>query len=192
MSVTTYYGRLTKEQLEAMASHPHGLSQFVDGTIPKDQMLYLDKAAPVIAWLLSPLKRHEQLHFAAVVNARDDIANFQKPDFGPEPPFDEILIPIEGRGETKEERLDVGMGPTCIIAPIDVKRFSQHLKSVSEATLRAQLDYKAMDEAALSVDYWQEEGDQNFNDYILPLFKQLQAFYGEAASKEQHVLVWYN
>ena len=192
MSVTTYYGRVTEEQLERMANHPDGLSQFADGTVPKEQMLYLDKAAPVLAWLLSPLKRHEQLHFAAVVNARDDIESFQKPDFGPEPAFDELLVPIEGRGETREERLDMGMGPACVIVPADVKRFSDHLSSIDEDRLREQLDYKAMDEAALPVDYWQEEGDQTFNEYILPLFKQLQAFYRDAASRDQHVLVWYN
>jgi hypothetical protein len=155
-------------------------------------MLYLDKAAPVIAWLLSPLKKHEQLHFAAVVNAGSDLDNFSPPDLGPEPPFDEWLIPIEGRGPRKEERLDVGMGPACVIASTEVARYAGMLPRITEAQLRKQLDFKALDEACLPVDYWREEGEQNFSEYILPLFQRLQAFYSAAAQENQHVLVWYS
>lgn len=173
-----------------MRADPEGLAQFLTGAIPREQMLYLDKATPVIAWLLSPLKRHEQAHFAAVCRA-EDVATFEAPDLGPEPPADEILVPVEGRGAT-DEALDVGLGPACVIRPEEVKRFSRLLAAVDEPQLRSKLDFPSLDAAALPLDYWEEEGDDMFNEYVLPLFKQLQAFYEEAATLDQVVLVWYS
>lgn len=190
MSVTTYYGRISKQQYEAMRLHPDGLAQFVTGALPHEQLLYLDKATPVIAWLLSPLKRHEQAHFAAAFNA-DDIDTFEPPDLGPEPPIDEILIPIEGRGPT-DEMLDAGMGPSCVLEPEDVFRYARMLESVSELKLREKLNFNELEDAALPIDFWPEEGEEIFTEYIVPLFKQLQEFYHIAASNNQLVLVWYN
>jgi hypothetical protein len=190
MSVTTYYGRLSGRQYAAMRVNPDGLNQFVTGVLPEEQLLYLDKAAPVIAWLLSPLKRHEQAHNAAVYAAKD-IATFVPPDLGPEPPMDEILIALEGRGAT-DDALDVGLGPACVIPSADVKRYSSILAGISEQRLREQLSFAAMDAAALPVDYWVEEGEQTFSEYILPLFEQLKSFYAAADASEQMVLVWWN
>jgi hypothetical protein len=190
MSITTYYGRLSPEEYAAMRNDPDGLAQFITGALPQDRLLYLDKATPVIAWLLSPLKRHEQAHFAAVCRA-DDIATFQTPDLGPEPPMDEILIPLEGRG-AKDEALDVGMGAACVIQPAEVKRFAALVAEVDEMKLREQLNFQKLDEAALPVDYWTEEGEETFTQYILPLFLQLQSFYSAAKADDQVVLVWYS
>lgn len=189
MSVTTYYGRLSHEQFDAIRADSTGLEQFFNGSIPQDQMLYLDKATPVIAWLLSPHKRHEQAHFAAVVRA-DDISNFEKPDLGPEPPLDEILIPIEGRGE-KEECLDLGLGPACVPSAEEVHRFAPMLTAVTQAQLRQELDFQRLDDAALPLDYWTEEGEEMFSEYVLPLFVKLQEFFATASQNNQLVLVWY-
>ena len=190
MSVTTYYGRVSPDEYEAMRRAPEGLSRFIDGTLPEERLLYLDKATPVIAWLLSPLKRHEQAHFAAVCTA-DDLDTFVVPDLGPQPPMDELLIPIEGRG-VKDEALDVGMGPACVLSESDVERYASMLQQVDEPRLREQLDFQALEDAALPVDYWLEEGDEIFSGYILPLFHRLQAFYAQAATEKQLVLAWYH
>lgn len=189
MSVTTSYGRLTINQLESIRASRSGLISFSDGTLPTDQSLYLDKASPVIAWLLSPLKRHEQLYFAALVQA-GDLESYSAPDFGPDPPMDHFLLAIEGRGEDKQEELDLGLGPACYFSSREVKEFSVLLGSVTRSHLAQQLDFKAMDEAELPLDYWQEEGQQAFDDYIFPLFQQLQDFYRQAAERDQGVLVW--
>ena len=190
MSVTSYYGRLTEKQYQDMRHDPDGLAQFVTGALPKENLLYLDKAAPVIAWLLSPLKRHEQAHFAAVCRA-EDLDNFHKPELGPEPPMDEILIPLEGRGE-KDERLDVGIGPACVISTSEAKRFAEKLAAIGESELRQRLSFQEMEDAALPVDYWLEEGESIFSEYVLPLFQQLQSFYTTAAQEDQMVLVWWS
>jgi hypothetical protein len=190
MSITTYYGRLSESEFTAMCADPDGLAQFVIGALPRERLLYLDKAAPVIAWLLSPLKRHEQAHFAAVCRA-EDIDSSQPPDLGPAPPMDEILVPIEGRGDT-EERLDVGMGPACVISREMVPKYAALLTEIGEADLRQQLDFQKLEDAALPVDYWPEEGEQIFNEYVLPLFEQLQEFYRTAVDSDQLVLVWYS
>jgi hypothetical protein len=173
-----------------MRINPEGLAQFVSGALPHEQLLYLDKATPVIAWLLSPLKRHEQAHFAAAF-LEDDIDTFVPPDFGPEPPLDELLIPIEGRGSV-DEALDVGMGPACVFEPDDVYKYARLLENVSETQLREKLNFTELEDAALPIDYWPEEGEKIFTEYIVPLFNQLQEFYRMAASNNQLVLVWYN
>ncbi|WP_081627154.1 DUF1877 family protein [Methyloversatilis discipulorum] len=190
MSVTTHYGRVSEEQYTSMRNDPDGLAQFLTGVLPEDQLLYLDKASAVIAWLLSPLKRHEQAHFAAVVRA-DDIESFTPPDLGPEPPVDELLIPLEGRG-AKDENLDAGMGPACVIDAKDVHRYALLLEEISEEKLREKLNFQELEEAALPIDYWLEEGEEIFAGYIVPLFEQLKTFYRVAASNNQKVLVWYS
>jgi hypothetical protein len=190
MSITTYYGRLSEKEYAAMRVSPDGLQQFASGALPPEHLLYLDKAAPVIAWLLSPLKRYEQAHDAAVY-AAVDTDTFTSPDLGPEPPLDEILVPVEGRG-TKDETLSAGLGPACVVPVSDVKRYSRMLGELNESSLREHLDFAALDAAALPVEYWVEEGEQTFSEYILPLFKQLQAFYAAATANDHVVLIWYN
>jgi len=63
---------------------------------------------------------------------------------------------------------------------------------VGASDLRQQLDFQKLEDAALPVDYWPEEGEQIFNEYVLPLFEQLQEFYRTAADSDQLVLVWYS
>lgn len=172
-----------------MVTHPDGLAQFVTGALPSELLLPMDKAPAVVAWLLSPLKRWEQKHFAAVCNATD-VSTFVPPDYGPEPPLDEVLIPLEGRGP-KDERLDVGLGPACVLQPDAVARYSLLLEGVTEGRLRDRLDFQEMEDAALPVDYWLEEGEQTFSEYVVPLFTRLQRFYQQAAAERQIVLIWY-
>lgn len=188
MGITTCYGRLSADELGHMLKAPEGLAQFYNGVLPPERVLNLDKAAFVISWLLSPLKRHEQAHFAALFKAEDP-ASFEAPDLGPKPKVDEFLKAIEGRG-TRANVLSAGLDPACVNPAEKVKRYSDLLSAVNEDVLRKNVDFKLMDEASLPVDYWEEEGEENLQEYILPLFLRLQTFYKQAAEDGQMVLIW--
>ncbi|HTN74669.1 MAG TPA: DUF1877 family protein, partial [Pirellulaceae bacterium] len=159
---------------------------------PGGEFIDLDKAAGVIAWLLSPCKRAEQIQFAALINEDLGEESQSAADQQPIPPLDDLAICIEGRGSKKINGLEVGYGPACEFAPDDVKRFSAALDKVNESGLRSELNFELMDTQHLPVEYWQEEGEETFTSYIVPNFEKLKRFYRSAANAGQSVLVWYS
>ena len=187
MSITTCYGRVSNEQYEAMRASPDGLVQFADGTLPGEQCLYLDKAAPVIAWLLSPHEREQQARFASAVRERENAPVITEP---PTPPVDDALAAVMGIGE-KDAKLDAGLGPATVHQADRVARYAQLLAKIDEPELREHLDFEEMEAATLSVDGWLDEGEELFTGYVLPLFQQLKLFYKTAAHHRQVVLVWH-
>jgi hypothetical protein len=192
VSIVTYYARLTSPQLAELRAAPEGLSGIHRHPPSGGELLDLDKASGVIAWLLSPCKRAEQVHFAAEM---EEMLNGTKADpstLPSIPALDDLAIAIEGRGPRKDTRLDVGLGPACVFEPEEVKRFARLLGGVDEGVLRRALDFPLMDKLYLPVEYWEEEGEQAFSEYILPMFENLKRFYQAAANAGQYILVWYN
>ncbi len=114
------------------------------------------------------------------------------PDPQPIPPLDELAICIEGRGSNKLNGLNVGYGPACEFQPEEVRKFSVELEKVNESILRRELNFELMDTLQLPVEYWQEEGEETFTEYIVPQFEKLKCFYKAAANAGQSVLVWYS
>jgi Domain of unknown function (DUF1877) len=187
MSITTCYGRVSNEEYEAMLASPDGLVQFADGTLPDEQCLYLDKAAPVIAWLLSPYEREQQARFARAVRERENAPVITEPLTSP---VDDVLAAVMGIGE-KDAKLDMGLGPATVHRVNRVAHYAQLLAKIDEPQLREHLDFEEMEAAALSVDGWLDEGEELFTEYVLPLFHQLKLFYKTAAECQQVVLVWH-
>jgi hypothetical protein len=101
------------------------------------------------------------------------------------------LIGIEGRGPTKEARIDFGMGPACVFSSKEVSEIASALRAIGESALRKAADFEEMDRVGVFPDQWLEEGDEILNEYILPNFRKLQNFYDQAASGGQIVLMWY-
>ena len=191
MSIITYYARLNQSQLDELRADSRGLGLVYERCPQGAEVIDLDKASGVIAWLLSPCKRAEQAHFAADM---DEVINEIPTNHAAlpvVPSLDDFAISIEGRGPSKEERLEHGLGPACHFDCAEVERFAQLLSSVDQNVLRRELDFQLMDNLFLPVEYWEEQGEQNFSEYILPLFKKLKQFYMNAANSSQHVLVWY-
>jgi Domain of unknown function (DUF1877) len=187
VSITTCYGRLSNEEYAAMRASSDGLVQFADGTLPDEQCLYLDKAAPVIAWLLSPYEREQQAQFARVVRDRENAPVITAPLTSP---VDDVLAAVMGVGE-KDAKLDMGLGPATVHRADTVVRYAQLLAKIDEPQLREHLDFEEMEAAALSIDGWLDEGEELFTECVLPLFRQLKLFYKTAAEHKQIVLVWH-
>jgi len=183
MSVINYFARLNSEQLESWQRLRSPFDNLPQGV----EVIDLDKATDVIAWLLSPGKRIEQLHFAQQMAEMlgDEVVATPLPQM-PEVP-DEFSVAIEGRGPNRTELAGVD---ACRFDPKEVKDIAALLVSVSESDLRTKADYKLMDTVCLPVEYWQEEGDQTMAEYILPNFAKLKQFYVAAAKSDQIVLVW--
>jgi hypothetical protein len=120
MSITTCYGRLSNEEYEATRASPEGLVQFADGTLPDEQCLYLDKAAPVIAWLLSPYEREQQAQFARAVRERENAPMVIEALTSP---VDDVLAALMGVGE-KDAKLDMGLGPATVHQADAVVRYA--------------------------------------------------------------------
>lgn len=188
----TYYARLSRPQLDELQSTPDAFSRIHERIPPGAEIIDLDKASGVIAWLLSPCKRAEQIQFAALVNEDLDDNQMEPPDLPPVLPLDDFAIAIEGRGAKKIAKLDIGYGPACAFEPAEVKRFSDLLATVNASVLRRELNFKLMDTLHLPVEYWEEAGEETFTQYIVPQFEKLKRFYLEATKAGQLVLVWYN
>jgi hypothetical protein len=187
----TCYARLAPSQLQGLDKSRGTLARLHQNVPPGGHVIDLDKAAGVIAWLLSPCKRAEQIQFAASINeALGEEPSL--PDPQPIPPLDELAICIEGRGPRKINGLDVGYGPACEFQPEEVKTYSTALAQVNESVLRRELNFELMDSLHLPVEYWQEEGEETFTKYIVPRFEKLKRFYNDAANAGQSVLVWYS
>lgn len=187
MSITTCYGRVSTEEYDVMRASPEGLVQFADGTLPDEQCLYLDKAAPVIAWLLSPRERESQTQFAQAVRERENAPVITAPLISP---VDDALAAVMGIGE-KDVKLDMGLGPATVHRADRVALYAQLLAKIDEPQLREHLDFEEMESALLSVDGWLDEGEELFTEYVLPLFRRLKLFYKAAAEHQQVMLVWH-
>lgn len=192
VSMITCYARLAASQIQELKPSPETLARLHEHIPPGGEVIDLDKAAGVIAWLLSPCKRAEQIEFATLLN--QDLGEETSPAIDPQPipPLDELAMCIEGRGATKIAGLDVGFGPACEFQPEDVTRFSAALENVNDAVLRKELNFELMDTLYLPVEYWQEEGEETFTQYIVPQFEKLKRFYKAAANASQSVIVWYS
>lgn len=214
MSVTTSYARLARPQLEELSASPEPARVLYETPPAGSECIDLDKAAEVLAWLLSPCKRAEQRDAAdprpdrqrtpspvadapaqrgallAILQGQKPIPVAEAPALTPPP--DTLLAAIEGRGRRREPRIKLGLGVACVFEPAEVQEYAQALAGVDEAALRASLDFALMDTQNLPVGDWQEEGESTFSEYILPAFLRLQAFYANAAAAHQHVLVWHS
>ncbi|MGI8981556.1 MAG: DUF1877 family protein [Pirellulaceae bacterium] len=190
--MVTCYARLSGTQLQQMDSSPTTLARIHQNVPPGAEVIDLDKASGVLAWLLSPCKRAEQIQFASIIN--EELGEELAPAYSlqPVPPLDDFAICIEGRGPKKIKFLDVGCGPACEFEPAEVRRFSDLLATIDESVLRRELNFELMDTMHLPVEYWQEEGEETFTRYIVPQFEKLRRFYEAAANANQSVLVWYS
>ena len=81
--------------------------------------------------------------------------------------------------------------PTSGAQPSEIAEYASLLGGIDEAALRAKLDFPLMDKLYLPVEYWQEEGEETFTEYIVPLFERRKALYVEAERMGQCVLVWH-
>ena len=101
-----------------------------------------------------------------------------------------ILIGIEGRGSKKEPKIDFGYGEACVFLPDEVKDIADSFCTCD--TFREKPDYKKLDDNQVFPEYWQQEGDDLFDNYIVANFDKLKSLYTAASSNNEVVVMWYS
>ena len=215
MSIIAYYVHVNDVQLQAVREKPALVWNIKsDPRFAKAALFDLDKDYEVLAWLLSAKKRREQAQEVATHRAIDretqSKSNYDKAEFkrvvteelgklgvSSEDTdmlvSDSVLDAIEGRG-TKAQRdpkINFGLGNPRVFKPDEVKRLSKALDKVTDADLRKSFDRKAMAKFDVGGMGWLEEKDSVLDEFLIPAFHRLRAFYSDAAKSGQYVLVIY-
>ncbi|MFG6462557.1 DUF1877 family protein [Roseateles sp. DXS20W] len=215
MSIIAYYVHVDGAQLQAVREQPALVWNInSDPKFAKAALFDIDKDYDVLAWLLSEKKRKEQVRQVANYQAiRRDIASgksLDKAEFdrveaeelerlGAKPedtdalPTDAALEAIEGRGtpSQRDPKLNLGMGAARLFKPEEVKKLSAALNRVRDADLRRTFDRKTMAKLDVGGIGWLQEPDSVLDEFLIPAFHRLRAFYADAAKRGHYVFVVY-
>ena len=190
MSIICTYIRCSPAQIEALSKVPEiifDLERCPAGV----EVIDIDKAYEALAWLVSPLKRAQVSHLRRLISepdwpnaeARASVANLNSM------PMDDAYVAIERRARESIDAINFGLGGAAHFAPERVSALSKAISTLSEASLRTQLDFAAMDENDVTPGPWVEEGEDTFRSYLLPALQRLQEFHASASANGQTVLV---
>ncbi|MEU5908782.1 YfbM family protein [Micromonospora sp. NPDC047467] len=83
---------------------------------------------------------------------------------------------------------DLGMGPARLLTSDVVRAVAAALGTLDEATLRDRYDPAALSDAEIYPHIW-DDGDDEFDNYLLPHFTALRDFYRTAAERGEAVLL---
>jgi hypothetical protein len=215
MSIIAYYVHVDEAQLQAVREQPALIWNInSDPRFPKAALFDIDKDYDVLAWLLSEKKRKEQARQIASYLAigREEASGraFDKAEFarvkaeelaklGAKPqdtdalPTDAALEAIEGRGtpSQRDPKLNLGMGAARVFKPEEVRKLSAALDNVTDADLRRTFDRKTMAKLDVGGMGWLEEPDSVLDEFLIPAFHRLRAFYADAAKRGHYVFVVY-
>ena len=215
MGIVAYYVHVDAQQLQEVRTKPAIVFQMESIPRFKDAELFdMDKDWQVIPWLLSKKKREEQKWAAAqgAVLYRDDadqlsnddfkraIAEERKrlgvtsdPDATDEMPNDAALTAIEGRGtkDQRDEAITLGLGGARVFSPTEVKALSAELSKLGAKDLRSTFNREEMARWNVGDIEWLSEEDSVLEEFLIPAFTRLQAFYKHAAGSSHYVLVIY-
>jgi hypothetical protein len=175
MSVIASYARLNAESIESCRTNPDWLEALYGRAVPDSEVADIDKACDGIVWLLSRLP-------APPSTATDGTGFVLRRSFAPL---------LRGEGGVSECQLDAPYGPASRLSAEQVAELSVWLQSVDPAQMRSRYDPNRMDDEQVYPQIWSEEGAAAFDDYLLPHFHALQAFFSRAAQAQQQVLVFF-
>ena len=215
MSIIAYYVHVDEAQLQALREQPALVWDIgSDPRFASAALFDIDKDYNVIAWLISSKKRREQAQQVASYRAIDReiqsgadydktqytrVLNEELQKLGVSPedtnaiPTDPALEAIEGRGteSQRDPKINFGLGSARNFRPDEVRRLSEALDRVAEADLRKSFDRAEMAKFDVGGMGWLEEEDSVMDEFLIPAFRKLQAFYSQAATSGHHVLVVY-
>jgi hypothetical protein len=83
------------------------------------------------------------------------------------------------------------MGAARVFKPDEVRKLSAALDKVTDADLRSTFDRKTMAKLDVGGMGWLEEPDAVLDEFLIPAFHRLRAFYADAAKRGHHVFVVY-
>lgn len=175
MSVIASYARLNAESIELCRTDPNWLEALYSRATPGSEVIDVDKACDAIVWLLSRLPAPQGA-------AADGVGFVVRRSFAPL---------LRGEGAISENQLDAPYGPASRLTAEQVAELSAWLQSVDPAQMRSRYDPHRMDSEQVYPQIWSEEGAAVFDDYLLPHFRSLQAFFSRATQARQQVLVFF-
>ena len=174
MSVTANYARLNADDLESGRTDPNWLEALYSKAIPNAEVTDVDQACDGIVWLLSRLPAPPSVTGGAGFVLQRSFAPL-----------------LRGQGGTSERSLDAGYGPASRLSSEQVAELNAWLQSVDPDLMRSRYDPERMEAEDVYPQIWLEEGAAAFDDYLLPHFRALQAFFSRAAEAQQQVLVFF-
>ncbi|GAA0761217.1 YfbM family protein [Ideonella azotifigens] len=215
MSIIAYYAHVDEVQLDLVHKQPSVVWNIKnDPRFAKAALLDLDKDYEVLAWLLSSTKRGEQVHLVATYRAAG--RQIESKSLGENTDFDAllseelgklgvcpgatdgaaadmVLSAIEGRGDKsqRDPKIDFGMGSARLFKPAEVKQLSAALDRITTADLQKFFDRKEMEKFEVGGMEWLSEKDSVLEEFLVPAFQKLRAFYAEAAKSGHYVFVIY-
>lgn len=215
MSIIAYYAHVDDAQLQTIREQPTLVWDIgSDPRFASATLFDIDRDYDVIAWLISAKKRKEQAHQVAIYRAFDRqresgsdddkseftrVLNEELQTLGVTPedpdaiPTDAALEAIEGR-DTEDQRdpeINDDLGSGRHFRPDEVRKLSEALDRVTEADLRKSFDRVEMAKFDVGRIGWLKEEDSVLDQFLIPAFRKLQAFYRQAAKSGHHVLVIY-
>jgi hypothetical protein len=192
MSLVKYYIRLAPEQVEPLARlGVEGVYALPALDFPNADLLYLDGVWQTMAWLLSPKKRAEDAYMTGLVGDDMDDLSEATLALGREAdafPQDRALVAIEGGSDVVEERIE-GLGPARLFASHEVVELATALSAFTGEDIRRAFDAPAMEANQVFPGDWIAEGQSILEEYVIPNFVRLQAFYTLAAATGQQMMV---
>lgn len=157
---------------------------------PGVALIDIDRFHVALAWLVSPLKRAEHAYLARLIAEPEwpDAEISARRAALDATPVDDALAAIEGWTAEPVTVGDAGRGGG-VFPPERVRVLFAALAAIGEESLRARLDFAALDAALVPPDAWLEAGEALFTAGVLPALHALRDFYRAAAEAGEAVLV---
>jgi len=96
-----------------------------------------------------------------------------------------VIVGIKPIGEE-----DVGYGPAHATPANIVKQIASKLATISDEKFCTRFDPNVLLEAEVYPEIWLTDGI--LNDYVLPIFKEMKAFYIKAAENDEAVITYFS
>ena len=163
MSMIGMYRRVTPTELAYLQAAPDRIQEF----------LYpADDSEPPADRVLDIDKTWHAIHFLLTGTEGEG-----------DPPFCNAVLGGAPLGE-----VDVGYGPARFLLPTEVAEVSTLISSIPESELRHRLDLPVMKELGIYPNVW-EDADEEW-EYVLPNYRALVLFFGEAAKAGEAMLLY--
>lgn len=163
MGMVGCFAAVSPATLRELKDNPEGLEEYLypnDGDDEPPNYLDVDKA-----W--------HGIHFMRTGSA----------DGGEEP----LSLAVLGGEEVGE---DMGYGPARILAPQQVQSIASALTSLGESGFRSRFAPQKMETAGIYPEVIWVRDEQEALDYVMENYEHLVAFYANAASRGDGVILW--
>lgn len=192
MSLVRFYARADLATARLLCTDHH-LVLDADKRLTGVEVINVDQANIALSWLISPLQRAEHAYLGRLIadpDWSDEEIRIRRAELDAIPVEDALCAVMGWTGEAVVPDATQGISAGgYFLAPRRVRSLSAALAAITADGLRAELDFKALDEGLVPPDGWLDEGEDIFACYVLPALEKLKAFYRAAVQNGQAVLI---